>query len=114
MRKDSYTLPSISDSQAIGKLPDEYTEIAQLCVEKAIESINYDADKQYAYTKLTEYQTDPAVAAVNAIAEAEFELAKVKDEADLISKLTSEIKEIVHDEAEVTVELKDEFDLVEY
>ncbi|MBR5291140.1 MAG: DUF4886 domain-containing protein, partial [Erysipelotrichaceae bacterium] len=110
MRKDSYTLPSISDSQAIGKLPDEYTEIAQLCVNKAIESINYDADQQYAYTKLTEYQTDPVVTAAETVSKTEFVLNRIKAEEDLISALTDEIKDLVHDEIEINIELKNEFE----
>ena len=104
MRKEGYKIPSICVTESIGKLPEEYTEIAQKCVYAALESENYKS------TSIEGYTVDPAVAAAEIVSKTEFNLPDTDNKAGLIEGLTSEISGLIHDEVEINIELKDEFD----
>ncbi len=93
-RADGYVLPDIPASCAseIGKVPAEYTEIAQLAVRKTIESISAEGDAQYMPSEMTGYDVDPATTAAALVPSIDFTGICATDEADLCNAIVQLIE----------------------
>lgn len=88
LRLDTYAIPDVRDSATIGKLPDEFTEIAKLCVEKMINSFELTGDAQYAYIAIEGYESEPSAEAAKAIEALEIGAMTADDKAALIKAIT--------------------------
>ncbi|MBQ4546907.1 MAG: DUF4886 domain-containing protein [Oscillospiraceae bacterium] len=99
-RKDSCTLPVIKESPAVGELPLEYTEIAQLAAKKAISS-------PYEITTLNGYEKDPADRICDSLVCREYKAEGITDEAALVAYMQSILNEYLKDacDAETTIEI---------
>ena len=58
-RLTSYTLPSIADTVK-GPLPSSHTLLAQLCVQKMLETSLLTGDEQFKVTKIAGYEQEPS------------------------------------------------------
>ena len=77
IRAENYVLPDIRITESIGKLPKEYTDIAQSAVFAAVESWK---NESLAVTQIEGYEEDPTTAAKNLLSEAEIALCSVSEE----------------------------------
>ena len=77
MRVDSYTLPDVKDSPAVGALPQEYSAIAQLAARNAVAY-------PYQLTVLSGYETDLADRICKAIETGNYVTEEIADEAVLL------------------------------
>ncbi|MBQ3017307.1 MAG: DUF4886 domain-containing protein [Clostridia bacterium] len=89
LRLDTYAIPDVRDSLTIGKLPDEFTEIAKLCVEKMINSFELTGDAQYAYIAIEGYESEPSAEAAKVIEALEIGAMTADDKAALIKAITA-------------------------
>ena len=86
MRAEGYVLPDIRVTESIGKLPAEYTEIAQKSVHAAVAS--WKNGKLGEVTETVGYTEDPAVTAAKQLAEMTIAVCEVSEEA-IREKLTA-------------------------
>ncbi len=59
-RAPGYVLPDIMESDVIGELPAEYTEIARLAASEAAKAAKATGDAQYKPVEINGYEVDPA------------------------------------------------------
>ena len=84
-RADNYVLPEIRITESVGKLPKEYSEIAQKAVHAAVESWK---NGSLAVTNIDGYTQDPTVAASKLLQSILFRLNN--SETSLVAQLESE------------------------
>ncbi len=84
MRNESYVLPAMKDSAAIGALPAQYTEIAQAAVAAAVAS-------PYEITVLTGWETDPTFSAAETAAAMNLSFDGCTDEDTLKADISAAV-----------------------
>ncbi len=89
-RKDTYTLPGIKDSPAVGKLPEEYSTIAKMAAMGAVES-------PYQVTVLSGYEKDPADRICDSLICREYAMEGIADEEAAIACVQSVVNEYLKD-----------------
>ena len=101
MRKDSYTLPGIKDSPAVGQMPHEYSTIALLAAQNAVAY-------PYQLTRLSDYGTDLADRICDAIETGNYLGEGIADEASLLAYLQKTIAAYLENagsaKAEITIQ----------
>ena len=105
MRVESYTLPDIAESDIIGKLPKEYTTLAQMAVEATIESGKLTGTEQYNVTVLEGYENDPTVKFAAAVAEMSFMKIQATSISELEDKLIDILKASAPEDMEISVKI---------
>ena len=105
LRLDTYEIPDVRDSATIGKLPDEFTEIAKLCVEKMINSFELTGDAQYAYIAIEGYESEPSAEAAKAIEALEIGAMTADDKAALIKSITDIVESSLSSKASICVKI---------
>lgn len=105
LRLDTYVIPDVRDSATIGKLPDEFTEIAKLCVEKMINSFELTGDAQYAYIAIEGYESEPSAEAAKAIEALEIGAMTADDKAALIKAITDIAESALSSEVSICVKI---------
>ncbi|MBQ7873531.1 MAG: leucine-rich repeat protein, partial [Oscillospiraceae bacterium] len=90
MREEGYILPDIRITESVGKLPKEYTEIAQKSVFAAVESWK---NGSLEVTNIEGYTEDPTVAAKETIDGMSFEVSCVANAEELSAKIAETILE---------------------
>ena len=86
MRKDSYVLPTIKDSPAVGELPQEYSVIGQLAAKYALRD-------PFKLTTLADYDTELADRVCDAIKTADYSANGIAGEADLQTHVETVVSE---------------------
>lgn len=110
MRLESYTLPEIRDSALVGKLPEEFTTLARLCVEKMIESLTLSGDAQYAYTAIEGYESEPASKTAEAIEAVTLDPITAADKAALVEAIYEKFASLIYNGVTVTVKIEENMD----
>ncbi|MBQ9469212.1 MAG: DUF4886 domain-containing protein [Clostridia bacterium] len=82
LRVSGYTLPGIRRSEAIGTLPEEYTVIAQKCVEATMKAFRR-SDNRLEVLSVSGYATDPVVRAGQALKDVALTVRCKKSESAL-------------------------------
>ena len=88
MRVDGYILPNIRDSESIGRLPEAYTDLANIVVNSALESWRRSENK-LEITGIEGYDTDPVFLGRDALQSQIFHLTG-RMEASVVSASISE------------------------
>ena len=95
MRADSYTLPSIKDSPAVGVLPQEYSTISRMAAENAIAY-------PYQVTALAGYETDLANRICEAIETGNYATKEIVDESILLEHIQALVNSYLEDAGAAT------------
>ena len=98
MRKDTYTLPDINDSPAVGALPLEYGVVARLAAEKAVAS-------PYEVTEITGYETDLTDRICDAIEVGNYTAEGISDETALLEYVGSVINSHLENAGDAKAEI---------
>ena len=86
MRKDSYVLPTVKDSPAVGELPQEYSVIGQLAAKYALQD-------PFKLTTLADYDTELADRVCDAIKTADYSANGITGETDLQTHVETVVAE---------------------
>ena len=105
MREKDYTLPNISDSAAVGKLPLEYTEIAQRAVENALISAAATDSTRYKSIPVEGYEQCPLDAIIASVKAIDLKGMSASTTAILIADIKANILPILPSGSAVTVDL---------
>ena len=112
MRAEGYVLPDIRITESVGRLPKEYTEIAQKSVFAAVES--WRNGKLVEVTEIEGYREDPTVAAAEKLAQMTIEIPCALEEASLITKIGElALAELSEDFCVEQVALPEDFEVTE-
>ena len=90
MRRDSYTVPGVKVSPAVGALPEEYTVIAQLAAKNAVKN-------PFQVTALSGYETDLAQRVCDAIEMSDYSADGISDETALQAYVEAIVAEKLKD-----------------
>ena len=110
LRLDSYTLPNIKDHALIGPLPLEFTTIAQLSVEKMLNTLYLTGDAQYSYTAIEGYTEEPTAKCAKEIEDLVIEAIEVSDKAALVEAILEKIEHLVPNEVKALVNIAQNMD----
>lgn len=105
LRLATYAIPDVRDSAIIGKLPDEFTAIAKLCVEKMISSFELTGDAQYAHSAIEGYESEPSAEAAKTIEALTFGAMTADDKAALIRAITDIVESALSSDVSVCVKI---------
>lgn len=86
MRKDSYVLPNVKESPAVGELPQEYSVIGQLAAKYALQD-------PFKLTTLADYDTELADRVCEVIKTADYSTDGISGESDLQTYVESVVAE---------------------
>ena len=100
-RSTGYVLPSITDSEEVGKLPSEYTEISRLAVSNAIASIALNGNDKYKPISVVGYTENP----VETLTKAILTLGSLELSAENATELSEAIKATVMQHAKAGVKV---------
>ena len=95
MRTEGYVLPDIRITESVGKLPKEYTEIAQKAVKAAVAGWK---NGSLAVTNIEGYEKDPTTLAGETLESITLELACAADISNLTEKIKSAVLAVLSDE----------------
>ncbi|MBQ6876874.1 MAG: DUF4886 domain-containing protein [Oscillospiraceae bacterium] len=88
MRAEEYVLPDIRTTESVGKLPKEYTEIAQKSVFAAVESWK---NGSLAVTEIEGYEVDPVDTESTKLAETKITVSYAADEESLKARISEAV-----------------------
>ncbi|MBQ9116243.1 MAG: hypothetical protein IJY04_04420, partial [Clostridia bacterium] len=98
-----YTLPMIADSELVGALPKEYTLLAQLCVQKMIDSMSLTGDAYCGVTPIEGYTEEPGAKLAKSVTEMSLSTFTAKNQGDLVAQIKAKIDAIAPEGAVITV-----------
>ncbi|MBQ2794987.1 MAG: DUF4886 domain-containing protein, partial [Oscillospiraceae bacterium] len=87
---EGYVLPDIRVTESVGKLPKEYTEIAQKSVFAAVENWK---NGSLAVTEIAGYKEDPTVAAAEALAKEDFTVGQHTNAEEIKNAVLAKLPE---------------------
>lgn len=105
MRADGYTLPSIKDSDTVGKLPGEYTYLARLAVAEAVASSKLEGAEKYMPVSISGYTVDPSTTHAAAVSAMNFASIKASDKTALVEEIVKIAKTGAKEDIKITAEL---------
>ena len=98
MRKDNITPPDIKDSPAVGALPQEYSVIARLAAQSALQH-------PYQVTAISGYEVDLAERIADAIQKADFAADGIADENALLAHIEAVVAEHLLEAGDADVQI---------
>ncbi len=107
MRVEGYEarLPGVKDSPLAGELPAEYTALAKLAVQDAINSISKEGTNKYLPDGISGYTVDPANQLKATVEAMSFTGITAADDAALKTAIEESVKTVAMADAKVSVEL---------
>ena len=109
MREEGYVLPDIRITESIGKLPKEYTEIAQKSVFAAVESWK---NGSLAVTEIEGYKVDPVDTESEKLAEEKLSVPYAADMESLKARITEAVLAALPEDFSVeSVEFTEDFEI---